>query len=611
MSAGFTAGPTLREMSRRTRGKKANATRPRRGRRGLRHVDAPPAGEREPDLLSDVADAIDDHPLGLLMLVSALLAALERPGNPFDSDAERDGPSRDDLIATFLDVDRRETSALLAVIAALADDEMLRRRIHRELDARAHPLPQWVSELGRARATESAYEAVHVLGDGENIAVGVHLPGAEDTSVMAYVDHNLGTVVKDVMAVPMPLPTLIEQLRDTASDPDVTVRALDRADARARLEDAIRTGSMMFPPIETDSWPAARPLVEWVLRMLPEGGSTFPRPEWDDDAVAEVQERFFASRFGAGLDDGDHRELLGSLLWFGTDFGPGDPLRWSPSAVEILLVDWIPRKIVADVDYLAKAPALLRAWIRFCHQERGIRSTLTDETLAAVDEFEPEYQETIRSQRPQGPAALLAALGLPVDDISDLLVDEDGLPARDAFETIMLEALQRAVGGEKALDRLDTEPLPDEAFDWTGIPDDVHGSVGDVLALMDGCCDALLDEEYRTASRRLLARVAASDPQIFRRRARADTVAAAICWIVGKANYLFARGDLAVKDLAAHFGLASSTVSQRSKVLLDTLGVPHGAHVVDLGSPRYLVSGRRTQIAADRDRYHESAAALG
>jgi hypothetical protein len=54
---------------------------------------------------------------------------------------------------------------------------------------------------------------------------------------------------------------------------------------------------------------------------------------------------------------------------------------------------------------------VLRAFIRFCHRERGIRAELTTQTLAAVDEYEPGYQKLIRSPRPQGPAALLAAMG--------------------------------------------------------------------------------------------------------------------------------------------------------------------------------------------------------
>ena len=43
---------------------------------------------------------------------------------------------------------------------------------------------------------------------------------------------------------------------------------------------------------------------------------------------------------------------------------------------------------------------------------RPVGSRDLDETLAAVEELEPEYQETIRSPRLQGPAALLAAAGV-------------------------------------------------------------------------------------------------------------------------------------------------------------------------------------------------------
>ena len=65
---------------------------------------------------------------------------------------------------------------------------------------------------------------------------------------------------------------------------------------------------------------------------------------------------------------------------------------------------------------------------------------------------------------------------------------------------------------------LDDRPLPDEHFDWTPIADDVHDKVADVLGLCDGCCDELLDVEYRMACRRLPARVAAGDPAVFRAR---------------------------------------------------------------------------------------------
>ena len=74
--------------------------------------------------------------------------------------------------------------------------------------------------------------------------------------------------------------------------------------------------------------------------------------------------------YGRSLDRDDER-AAGSIVWFGTGWGPGDPYRWSPVNVELLLADWIPRKIVAEPSFLAKAPNLLRAFIRYCHDRRA------------------------------------------------------------------------------------------------------------------------------------------------------------------------------------------------------------------------------------------------
>jgi hypothetical protein len=563
--------------------------------------------------LRDVSNALaDDDPLGLLQLVSAMLAALDpRDPNPFDPTVSPLLPTRDELIETFLEVDAVETSALLAVIGELSGEQMLRRRIRRECAARSHALPAWLTDLHRAQVVAGAagvVEVVHVLGDGDNVLVGVRLPGGHDVTATIYIDHNMGTVVKDAFVVDLPTDQLVEQMLTMAADPDTEARELSPADARARITDAIDKGSIMFPPLESETWPACRPLVQWMVALLPEGGTGYERPEWDDKALAALIERFLASRFGAGLDDADHRGLLESLLWFGTDYGPGDPLRWSPPAVEVLLEDWIPRKIVAEAAFLAKAPDLLRAFIRFCHHERGIRADLTRQTIEAVDECEPEYQRVIRSARPQGPAALLAALGV-LDPESPWAPDHnDFLDEPIDFHEIMLDTLRRAVGGEGALDGLSAAALPDEAFAWDGIPDDIRDRVDAVLVLVDRCCGELLDTEYRTACRRFLSRAAAGDPEIFRRRGRADTAAAAVCWVIGKANMLFQPGigrrSLLVKDLMSHFGMGQSTASQRSGPLLRAISVnPDQYGAMDLGSPDYLTSSRREGIIALREHY--------
>jgi hypothetical protein len=556
--------------------------------------------------MADVATALtEDEPLLLLSLVSSLLAALEpRRSRPFELGSEPDLPTRDELVRIFLGAPLVETSAILAVIAELSGDDITRRRIRREITERAHALPGWLTDLHRT-TVHRVVEMVHALGDGDNIMVGLSLPSGHALSIVVYIDHNMGTLVKDAFVVPESLDELIEQMRiASGGGTDTTWADLGPADARVRIRDAIERANITFPPSETDSWPACRPLVEWAISMMPLGGKGYRRPSWNAEKLRKLTDRFFASPYGNALDDADHRSLLESMLWFGTDYGPGDPLRWSPVAVEILLVDWIPRKIVAGVAYLAKAPELLRAFVRFCHHERKIRPGLTEETLAAVDEYEPEYQQIIAAPRPQGPAALLAAMEAlhPESPWPDVNGD---LPS---VGEVMLDSLRRAVGGEAALAALDDTPLPDEPFNWQPIPIDIHERVAEVLGLLDRCCDERLNVEYRTACRRVLGCAAAKDSDIFRRRGRAETAAGAICWIVGKANDLFSPA-MPVKDLIHFFGIGQSSVSQRSEVFLRALGVDPTDRYrsLDLGSPDYLISSRRTEIITLRDHYQALA----
>lgn len=389
-------------------------------------------------------------------------------------------------------------------------------------------------------------------------------------------------------------------------DPETRWDDIKLADARAWTDAAIGLAAITFPPLETETWPACRALVEWITRGLPEGGTGYQRPQWDSAACALLTDRFFGSPYGARLDDPDHRGLVESLLWYGTDYGPGDPLRWSAVKVEILLDDWIPRKIVAPVEYLAKAPDLLREFIRFTRAEVGLRSDLTDETFAAINAWEPQYQQTIRSPRPQGPAALLAALGLHTEDMPDVPI---GAEEPDSFERSMLGWLALDVGDTTQLDRLDDNPLPDEAFQWEGIPDDVTARVHEVLALTDRCCEEILDIEYRTACRRVLVRVASKGPEVFRRAGRAATAAAALVWTVGKANDLFEQrtGGMQVGDLMSHFGLGQSSISQRAATMLRAGGFHDDTYIVRLGSPDYLVAARRRRIIKIRDSYRRLA----
>src|SRR5690606_10335578 len=108
---------------------------------------------------------------------------------------------------------------------------------------------------------------------------------------------------------------------------------------------------------------------------------------------------------------------------------------------------------------------------------------------------------------------------------------------------LLLSVLAKRVGGRARLANLSIDPLPDERFEWAGIPDDVHAQVTEVLRACDAFADDVLDIELRTAMRRFLSRAAASDPAIFRRRSSPVRAAAAIAWVLCSANEDFGTLD--------------------------------------------------------------------
>jgi hypothetical protein len=539
--------------------------------------------------MDDVADALrTGEPLPLLGFVSSLLTALHpRLRPPLLDPTDLQPPPFDEVVQSFFDAPMPETSAVLAAVAVLLGDDLLRRRVQREVADRGHVLPRWLAELDRARPAGRVVQMGHVLGDGDNVLVGVELSDGHQATAVVYIDHNMGSLVKDAFVVPEPVDEVVGMFRATTDDPDVSFSDLDPAEARSRVTAAIELWEMSLTPLESETWPACRPFVEWVVGMLPPGAA-LALPEWPDDALQALADRVVASPFGQGLDDADSRDLLTVILGVTAEHSPGDPLRWSPVAVEVLL-DRLPRHVLAEPAVLAQAPRVLRALVRFSHAERGIRGELTGETLAAVDAFEPRYQAAIRSN-PQtlaeqlGQDALDAALGSLIEH--------------------QLDRLHRAVGGAQALADLDAEPLPDEAFDWASVPADVHEHVAAVLTVVDRCCAELFDVELRTAARRLLARAAAGRPELFRGRTRPETSAAAVCWIVAKANDVFEQGPVTVQDLMRTCGAGKGTPSQRGKALLAAVGVDATDYAYDpcLGSPDYLTAATRTDIVAARDR---------
>ena len=169
---------------------------------------------------------------------------------------------------------------------------------------------------------------------------------------------------------------------------------------------------------------------------------------------------------------------------------------------------------------------------------------------------------------------------------------------------IMLEDLDRRVGGRLQLMALDDHPLPDEAFEWAGIPEN-RPAVQDTLDACNRVAVELLDVEHRTAMRRLLGRAAVGDPAVFRCKASPVRGAAAVAWVICRANDTAGgySSGLTVQELLAAFGVKGS-MSQRAELLLRANGIdPHRLYgEMDLGAPDLPTGGCRTAIIQQQDR---------
>ncbi|MBX7447179.1 hypothetical protein GR927_04190 [Mycolicibacterium sp. 3033] len=330
----------------------------------------------ETPLLDEVRQALDGHPLEMLSMAGMLIEATTPdpfaylPGRP-----QRETVDLARLVDSFADVHTDETTALLAVLGELLDDPDMQERCRHEVANRRHALPPWIAGLADIDVYRTVQRA-HVLGDDVEIILGAKLSTGEKLTCVAFIDHHTYSVVKDGFVVPDSIDTVIQLAEERNTDPDTSLVEMDPADARAWLEHGLSQHPVFTG--QSDTWPACRPLLHWLTRRLPAGGTPYQSPEWDPGDLSELCDEFFASEDGARFTRRRHGVLLEGLL------SEGDPLRWSVTKIERLF-----RHGLDDSDeplaVILETPQLLKSFIPFAHARSGIRDELTAEALAAID----------------------------------------------------------------------------------------------------------------------------------------------------------------------------------------------------------------------------------
>ncbi len=164
------------------------------------------------------------------------------------------------------------------------------------------------------------------------------------------------------------------------------------------------------------------------------------------------------------------------------------------------------------------------------------------------------------------------------------------------------------IGGSAVLDEVDTEPLPTEGFSSKGLSRKVAKPARAVAREIERVAPGFFhDPELTTAAQRVPRKLCEDVPGYITSKSAASkpskplwetSVAASICWLVGKGNNWFNRcdPDTTVKALAAAFGLKSSPGSRGETLGSRMLSAQRGENRWHLGDPALLTSARRRNV---------------
>jgi hypothetical protein len=523
-----------------------------------------------------------------------------------------DGP---EFLGSLVDSGWPELIVLGKAMATLLSDSAVVRRLRTQ--ALPSDAPEWAFTMDTIEIV-GTFVQTEPLGDGENMWVCVRWPHGSEATAVLFVDHNMGTMLKDAFLIPAGAGDVMAMMRDV-SDDVIDLAPIDPADLRARVTWSIERGDHTVPVIETETWPMCRPLVEWIVGHLPDGGRGWEFPEWTQAEREALMDDFMASPFATrcALPTDRVASIVDHFIWHGCDFGSGDPLRWSPVVVELVLADWFPRKIYgltqAEVDAV---PAILEQFVTYAHQRRGIDARATNETLSAIVVWEDDFFDAIADQAPQGSfATTLAQMAIGIEPSDDehsdnallraLLSDQSNDGYMDRVTDELEQRVIDLVGGRDAYDTLDDQPLGDVPFDWSVVPADMAESTADTLALLDQWSIEHFDTEVRSIARATLAAVIVNDRSVFKRSARTDVLAAAILgYQIRRLTERFNRAEresfgwtaTSVSPFAEVVGLTPATVGARVKTITNVL------ERSDVDWPQYLHSSqRRTALASKQN----------
>ncbi|HEY2670294.1 MAG TPA: hypothetical protein VGJ07_07940 [Rugosimonospora sp.] len=292
--------------------------------------------------------------------------------------------------------------------------------------------PAWLGALGAVRVT-GGYAYGDRYGDQTSYLVTYAYRdeplGGPDHALVILVDHNLGLVKDLVIAAPASI--VLDQLRESVTTDEAAMTWLaevEPATVRAASIGYLRATDSVSELPESESltanWVLARARLAMVAgRPAPAAGAQ-PAADIDKDGlIGEFLDSPEARLSGLAGSSGERREAATYCLGLIVDFADtrgGDPLRWSPRAVEVFMLDWVHGRAVLDTRDTRTLPDALGAWVLWSGRRLGLPDVALQATFDEVGGLRAEFARLCATGERQSPAvratAKLIAEGVDLAD---------------------------------------------------------------------------------------------------------------------------------------------------------------------------------------------------
>lgn len=291
---------------------------------------------------------------------------------------------------------------------------LLAREEADKLFADGVPWPPWGDALMDVEILDAAMMSDPIFGDGATILIEArHADEELPHTIGVYVDVNLGGLAKGLL-----LGGSIDELQQVldSSPPDdgeIVLERIDPAEAGARIRAAMELTDLTLQAPVGEDYADLRALALLRAGSLPPTDADFAAPELSEADRTTLLGDFLAAPEGRGAQDTDDAEEVARLaVDYGADYLDGDPLRWSPTVVELFMADWLPRKLVADRSFFETVPAALDAWVRYAGRRRGIPPAAVELTVGAIATWTGAMLAAVDDPLARSPAQQIAAVAL-------------------------------------------------------------------------------------------------------------------------------------------------------------------------------------------------------